>query len=65
MVWRMLRDLAVSTTESGLTSNRKDDTVEHARRVEKGCAGTRLVAGPFGEMFAWSVDLKGNHPFLR
>lgn len=60
IVWRMLRDLGGIYDRIG-DLDRKDDTIERARRVKRAVMEHTLVQGPFGEMFAWSVDLKGNH----
>ncbi|MDO8587881.1 MAG: glycoside hydrolase family 125 protein [Armatimonadota bacterium] len=63
MVWRMLRDLGRIYDRIG-DLDRKDDTIEQAKRVKQAVMEHALVKGPFGQMFAWSVDLKGNHRLL-
>jgi uncharacterized protein len=60
MVWRMLRDLGRIYDRIG-DLDRKDDTVQMANSVRRAVMEHGIVDGPFGRMFAWSMDLKGNH----
>lgn len=60
MVWRMMRDLSRIYDRIG-DLDRKDDTLQAAHSVRRAVMEHAIVDGPFGQMFAWSVDLKGNH----
>ena len=63
MVWRMLRDLVEVYDRVG-DLDRRDAMAEQANRVKQAIMEHSVVEGPFGEMFAWSTDLKGNHRLL-
>jgi hypothetical protein len=60
MVWRMMRDLGRIYDRIG-DLDRKDDTIQVSNSVRRAVMEHAIVDGPFGQMFAWSVDLKGNH----
>ena len=63
LVWRMLVDLASIYERIG-DVDRKDDTLNQAKRVKRAIMEHAVVDGPFGEMFAWSFDLEGNYRVL-
>lgn len=60
LVWKMLRDLGQMYEHVG-DLDRKDDVTERAAHVREAIMRHSIVEGPFGPMFAWSVDLNGNH----
>ncbi|MEN6371238.1 MAG: glycoside hydrolase family 125 protein [Armatimonadota bacterium] len=60
LVWRVLRDLEWMY-ELIHDLDRSDDNNQLARQVQKAVMGNCVVEGPFGPMFAWAVDLKGNY----
>ena len=60
LVWRTLQDLAWMY-ELIHDLDRSDENKELARQVHQAVMEHCVVDGPFGPMFAWAVDLKGNH----
>lgn len=60
LVWRVLRDLEWMY-ELIHDLDRSDDNNQLAKHVQKAIMGNCVVDGPFGTMFAWAVDLKGNY----
>lgn len=60
LVWRALSDLA--RLQAGQGNGRAAERLaQHAREVNAAIWQHCVVAGPLGPMFAWSVDLEGNH----
>lgn len=60
LAWRVLRDLEWMY-ELIHDLDRSDDNKQLAKQVQKAIMSNCLVDGPFGPMFAWSVDLEGNY----
>ena len=60
LAWRALQDLAWMY-ELIHDLDRSDENKELARQVQKAVMQHCVVRGPFGPMFAWAVDLRGNH----
>jgi meiotically up-regulated gene 157 (Mug157) protein len=60
LVWRALRDVA-GIYDRIRDVDRTQETLEAANAVRKAVMSHCIVQGPFGEMFAWSVDLEGNY----
>jgi uncharacterized protein len=60
LVWRALSDLARLEAQRG-HGQAAERLSKHARDVSIAILQHCVVEGPHGSMFAWSVDLEGNH----
>lgn len=60
LVWRILKDMGWMY-ELIHDLDRSDDNNQLARQVQKAIMDNCIVEGPFGPMYAWAVDLNGNH----
>jgi len=60
LVWRMLKDLAWMYDRIR-DLDRAEEAAELAEEVKRAIWRHCVVQGPFGEMFAWAVDLEGRY----
>ncbi len=59
LVWRVLQDIA-TLYERIRDLDRADEASALAAQVKSSIIGNMVVPGPYGDMFAFSVDMQGN-----